>query len=124
MMGLRWWVIVFIGGFAAIACRQRDDEVGGQVASARAVGEPLQIAVTADGFVPAKARVKVGRPVTLTVTRKVERTCATEIVIKEYGVNQPLPLNQPVQLTITPKRAGPIRYACAMDMIAGELLAE
>ena len=85
---------------------------------------PLEIAVTDDGFVPARARVKVGEPVKLVVTRKVENTCATEIVFRDYDINKPLPQGQRVELTITPKKAGPIRYACAMDMVAGELVAE
>jgi len=76
------------------------------------------------GFVPAKAQLKVGEPVTLVVTRKVERTCATEVVIRDYGVRQPLPLGAPVEVTLTPRKAGAIRFACAMDMIAGELVAQ
>ncbi len=84
----------------------------------------IELAVTEDGFTPAKARVKVGTPVTLVVTRKVEKTCATEIVIKDYGVNQALPKDQPVEVTFTPKEKGNIHFACAMDMITGELVAE
>jgi plastocyanin domain-containing protein len=84
----------------------------------------VQIAVTADGFVPELTKIKVDEPVTLLVTRTVERTCATEIVIKEYGINKPLPLNETVEVTFTPKKPGKIRFACAMDMIAGELVAE
>jgi len=84
----------------------------------------IAIAVTADGFVPAQSRVKVGQPVTLVVTRQVAKTCATDIVIKDYAVNRPLPENQPVEITFTPTKAGPIRYACAMDMVSGELVAE
>jgi plastocyanin domain-containing protein len=85
---------------------------------------PLEIAVTNDGFVPARAKIKVGEPVTLAVTRKVANTCATEIVIKDFGVNKPLPENQRVEITITPKQPGTIRYACGMDMVSGELVAE
>jgi len=85
---------------------------------------PLEIAVTNEGFVPARAKVKVGEPVTLGVTRKVERTCATDIVIKDYGINEPLPQGQRVEVTFTPKAPGSIRYACAMDMVSGELVAE
>jgi len=84
----------------------------------------INIAVTSDGFVPSATRIKVGQPVTLVVTRQVERTCATDIVIKDFGVNKPLPQGQPVEVTFTPTKAGPIRYACAMDMVAGELVAE
>ncbi len=85
---------------------------------------PIAVAVTADGFVPARSRVKVGEPVTLVVTRQVERTCATEIVIKDYGINKPLPHGQPVEITFTPTKPGSIHYACAMDMVGGELVAE
>ena len=84
----------------------------------------VEIAVTGKGFEPAAVKVKAGKPVKLVVTRKTERTCATEIVIKDYGVNQPLPLDKPVEVTFTPKKAGPVRYACGMDMIAGVLNVE
>jgi plastocyanin domain-containing protein len=80
--------------------------------------------VTSDGFVPARAKVKVGQPVTLRVTRKVDRTCATDIVIKDYDINKPLPNGQTVEVTFTPAKAGSIRFACPMDMISGELIAE
>ncbi len=92
-----------------------------QRAAASAKPQVVEITVTRDGFVPSTTTVQAGRPVTLVVTRKVERTCATDIVIKEYGVHQPLPLDKSVKVTLTPKKAGPIRYACAMDMIAGTL---
>jgi plastocyanin domain-containing protein len=85
---------------------------------------PLEISVTSDGFVPAHAKVKVGEPVTLIVTRKVENTCATDLVIKDYGINKPLPTGTRVEVTLTPKAPGPIGYACAMDMVKVELLAE
>jgi plastocyanin domain-containing protein len=90
----------------------------------KADAQRVEISVTSEGFVPATTKVKVGKPVTLVVTRKVDRTCATDIVIKDYGVNKPLPANVPVEVTLTPKKAGAIRYTCAMDMIAGELVAE
>lgn len=86
--------------------------------------QTVQIAVTSDGFVPAEVSVKYGQPVKLVVTRKVERTCATEIVMKDFGIDQPLPLNTPVTVTVTPKKPGEYRYACGMDMIAGVLKAE
>ncbi len=84
----------------------------------------VDIAVTGDGFVAAPVKVKAGRPVRLVVTRKTERTCATDIVLKEYGIKKALPLNQAVEVTFTPAKAGLVRYACAMDMIAGTLNVE
>ena len=81
----------------------------------------VQVAVTDDGFVPAAIKVKRGQPVTLQVTRKTDQTCATEIVMKDFGVNQKLPLGKTVSVTITPKGPGAFRYACGMDMITGVL---
>ena len=101
-----------------------DDCVAAIRAGASAVAAasgPVAIAVTAKGFEPKALTAKVGKPITLIVTRKVERTCATEIVIKDYGIDQPLPLDQPVKVTFTPTKPGKVRFACGMDMIAGEI---
>ncbi len=84
----------------------------------------LNIEVTSDGFSPSIAHVKVGEPVTLVVTRKVEKTCATEIVMDSQGINRPLPLNEPVEVKVTPTKAGKIPFSCGMHMISGELVAE
>jgi len=39
--------------------------------------------------------------------------------MKDFGVNQPLPLKKPVTVVVTPKGPGTYRYACGMNMIAG-----
>jgi plastocyanin domain-containing protein len=84
----------------------------------------IEIAVTPDGFTPAEITAKAGETVKLVVTRKVEKTCATEIVMKDFGVNQPLPLAKPVTVTVKPAKPGTYRFACGMDMIAGTLKVE
>ena len=81
----------------------------------------VEITVTSKGFEPSSVTVKNGKPVKLVVTRKTERTCATEIVMKDFGVNQPLPLEKPVTVVVTPKGPGQYRFACGMNMIAGTL---
>jgi plastocyanin domain-containing protein len=90
----------------------------------KAPEQVVTMEVTVEGFVPAQVKVKAGQPVKLVVTRKTDRTCATEIVIKDFGINKPLPLNQPIEITFTPSKAGKLRYACAMDMIAGVIMVE
>ena len=82
----------------------------------------VEMAVTEDGFVPSKVKALKGEKVRLVVTRKTDRTCAKEIVIPGYGVNQPLPLGKAVTVELTPKASGEIKYACGMDMISGVLL--
>ena len=96
--------------------------------SARAGGasqpQTAQLAVTERGFEPAQLNLKAGTPVNLVVTRKTDRTCATQIRIKEFGVLKELPLNQPVTVSFTPNKSGPIRYSCGMGMLFGTLNVE
>jgi len=87
-------------------------------------GKPIEIQVTGEGFVPASIKVRKGQKVRLVVTRKTDRTCATEIVIRDQGINRKLPLNQPVTVEFTPRKNGQIRYACGMDMISGVIVVE
>ena len=84
----------------------------------------VSITVTDQGFEPAVVHVAAGRPVKLVVTRRTDRTCAKEFVMTEYKINQPLPLNRPVEITFTPDRTGELRYACGMDMISGTIVVE
>ena len=84
----------------------------------------IEISVTKEGFTPAEVKAKAGETVKLAVTRKVERTCATEIVMKDFGVNEPLPLDKTVVVTVKPEKPGSYRFACGMDMIAGALVVE
>jgi plastocyanin domain-containing protein len=79
----------------------------------------FEIAVTEDGFEPSRVKVKKGEKVKFVVTRKTERTCAKEIVMKEVGIEQPLPLDQAVTVVFTPKKSGELRYACGMDHVSG-----
>jgi plastocyanin domain-containing protein len=87
-------------------------------------GKTVQMTVTEDGYVPDKIEAKKGEPLTLVITRKTDRTCATELVVKEYGINQALPLNKAVTVTLTPKKAGQVKFACGMDMISGTLVVQ
>jgi FtsP/CotA-like multicopper oxidase with cupredoxin domain len=82
----------------------------------------VELAVTEDGFVPSKVKALKGEKLRLVVTRRTDRTCATEIVIPAHGINQKLPLNQPVTVELTPKASGEIRYACGMDHVSGVVL--
>jgi plastocyanin domain-containing protein len=79
----------------------------------------VEMQVTEDGFVPSKIKANKGEKLRLVITRKTDKTCATEIVIKEAGVNTKLPLDKTVTVDVTPKKSGELKYACGMDMITG-----
>ncbi len=79
----------------------------------------VEMQVNEDGWVPSKIKANKGEKLRLVITRKTDRTCAKEIVIKEAGINTPLPLDKAVTVEVTPKKSGELKYACGMDMITG-----
>ena len=87
----------------------------------RDTGGPVKITVTKNGYEPPTIQAKAGQPLTLVVTRTSDETCATEFFLPEENLNVPLPLNQPVTITFTPKQAGKLRYSCAMRMFFGDI---
>jgi hypothetical protein len=88
----------------------------------RAPGNVVQLRVTPLGFEPPDVRVEADRPVTLVVTRVTDQTCATELQVDGQPGQTPLPLNQPVTITLLPRKPGVVRYGCAMGRMVSGLL--
>lgn len=88
------------------------------------VVKEIQVSVTEKGFEPNEIRVKKGDEVTLMVTRRVESTCATEIVIGDVNVRASLPLNQAVRVDLGKIERAETKFACGMDMLKGSVLAD
>jgi plastocyanin domain-containing protein len=85
----------------------------------------VTLTVTEKGYEPSPINLKKDEPVKLVVTRKTDHTCATEIVMKDYGINTPLPLDTPVEIAFTPNKTGTLTYGCAMgQMISGAFMVE
>lgn len=74
------------------------------------------------GYDPASIRLKRGVPAKVTFLRISESTCATEVVITEYGIRRDLPLNQAVTVRFTPRKAGEFAFTCGMNMHRGKLI--
>jgi hypothetical protein len=89
--------------------------------AAAPAGDPSRVVVqvTEDGFVPNKIPAQVGKPITLVITRKTERTCAREILFKGQEGKTDLPLGKEVEATYTPKTSGEVPFGCAMGMMVG-----
>jgi hypothetical protein len=86
-------------------------------------GARVEVAVTEEGFVPSRIPAHQGKPLTLAVTRKTDRTCAREIMFQGQEGKTVLPLNKTVEITYTPKVSGNIRFGCAMGMMVSGVLA-
>lgn len=82
----------------------------------------VDIAVTEDGFTPAQVTVPANTRIRLRFTRKVEQTCATEVVFAALKIEKPLPLGQAVTIDLPPQPAGRLTFACGMDMYRGQLI--
>lgn len=83
----------------------------------------IRITVTDEGFVPAVVEIPKNEAVTLVVTRKTDRTCATEMIFAETGARHDLPLDQVVRIELPAGQPDTLHYACAMDMIKGVVVA-
>jgi plastocyanin len=82
----------------------------------------VDVAVTDEGFVPSKIPAKAGEALTLVITRKTDKTCATEILFHGQEGKTELPMDKPVEVTYTPKQSGIVRFGCAMGMMVGGVL--
>ena len=109
-------------------CSKEQKPEATPAAAARKPGEGprvIPLSVTEKGFEPTPITLTKDEPVKLVVTRTTEHTCATDLVMKDYGINTPLPLNQPVEIAFTPTKTGTLTYGCAMDqMISGTFMVE
>ena len=76
-------------------------------------------------FSPDRIRFVAGVPARLVVTRTVENTCITEVMVPAYDVGPvALPLGEPVAVEFTPTEAGDVRFACGMDMVSGQIVVQ
>lgn len=83
----------------------------------------IAMTVTEEGFVPERVPAKKGQPITLSITRKTDRTCAREIVFEGQEGKTKLPLDKTVDVTYTPKASGELKFGCAMGMMVSGVLA-
>ena len=84
----------------------------------------VAIEVTDEGFVPAVVTLPKGKPATLVFTRKIEETCAKEVIFTASGEKHDLPLKQPVRVTLPAERPDTMDYACGMNMLTGKVVSE
>jgi plastocyanin len=85
-------------------------------------GSRVVVELTTEGFVPSHIPAQAGKPITLAVTRKTDKTCAHEILIKGQPGKTDLPLGKEVEVTFTPKASGAVPFGCAMGMMVGGVL--
>lgn len=76
----------------------------------------VKIEATREGFTPSRIEAKAGRPVKLIFTRTEKKTCMAEAVFPDLDIRKELPLNEPVEVTVTPEAGKEIVFQCPMGM--------
>jgi RND family efflux transporter MFP subunit len=84
--------------------------------------QTASVAVTENGYEPSTLTLRAGAPARLIFTRKTDATCGTEVLLPEYSIKKSLPLNKPVAVEFTPRKAGAIPFTCGMNMLKGKVV--
>lgn len=86
--------------------------------------QTARVEIGEKGFTPGSLKLRRGRRTRLTFLRTTDATCAKEIVLPDFNIRRALPLNQPVVITFTPTKRGPLTFACGMNMMHGQLIVQ
>jgi plastocyanin domain-containing protein len=84
--------------------------------------QSVRINITERGYQPASFGLRKDIPARITFVRKTEDECGREIVIPAYNIRRELPVNKPVAVSFTPRKAGSFSFACGMDMMRGKVI--
>ena len=109
---------VFLMGFAVIAQSRNFQNTN------RKPAQTVTVKITGKGYEPKSLMLKRDVPAVITFIRQTGKTCGTEVLIPEYKISQPLPLNKPVKVKFTPTKSGELKFNCGMDMLHGKLIVE
>jgi RND family efflux transporter MFP subunit len=86
--------------------------------------QSTRITVSDTGFEPSRVSGRAGAALRLTFVRTSDATCATELVIPALKIERNLPLNQPVDIELTPQKSGDIEFMCGMNMFTGTIVVQ
>jgi plastocyanin domain-containing protein len=84
----------------------------------------VRVELKENGYQPVNFRLRRNILARVTFIRKIEDECGKEIIIPAYNIRRTLPLNQPVTVSFTPRKAGTFGFACGMNMLRGKLIVQ
>lgn len=93
-------------------------------AEAKPRTQRLTVRITQRGFEPETLKLRRGVPARITFLRTTDQTCATEVVLRDFGIRRSLPLNQAVVITLMPNKKGEFSFTCGMNMMRGKLIVQ
>lgn len=76
-----------------------------------------------DGYKPDRIPGKPGEKIVLVFTRTVDAECLAQVKMPD-GKLVDLPLDKPVEVSITVPQTGKLTFACGMDMFQGAIVTD
>ncbi|MFA6392680.1 MAG: cupredoxin domain-containing protein [Candidatus Paceibacterota bacterium] len=74
------------------------------------------------GYTPEVISIPKGKTTKLTFIRKDPTACLEEIVLGDFKIRKQLPLNQKVEIDLSPVKSGEFTYTCGMGMYHGKII--
>jgi plastocyanin domain-containing protein len=100
------------------------EQSGSDTTQTEASGHRVAVTVNGSGYEPSEVHAHAGEPLTLVFTRTTDEGCGQDVAIPSENIRRELPLNQPVEVTFTPRAAGRVRFTCGMDMYEGAIVVD
>jgi plastocyanin domain-containing protein len=85
-------------------------------------GARVTVTVTGQGYEPSSIDAAAGAPLTLVFKRTSDQGCGHEVVFPDRNIRRELPLNEEVEITLTPAADENIGFTCGMGMLRGSIV--
>ena len=92
-------------------------------ASSAAERQRVTVTVTGSGYEPSSISARAGQPLTLIFKRTTDQGCGQRLVFPDRDIRRDLPLNQEVEVELTPRENETIAFTCGMGMYRGSVVA-
>lgn len=74
------------------------------------------------GYKPERISIPYGQKTRLIFERKDSSACLEDVIIADFKVRKFLPLNEKIEIIITPNKKGIFDFSCGMGMFHGKLI--
>ncbi len=78
--------------------------------------------VVEGGYSPNVISIPKGKPTKITFIRRDPSSCLEEFILPDFKIKKYLPLNEKVQVDITPTKIGEFPFHCGMNMFHGKII--
>ncbi len=82
----------------------------------------VKIKVDQNGFSPSSIEAEAGHKLNLVFNRAAGSNCGNVVVFPKLKIRKSLPVGRDVIVSLTPRTAGQIAFACGMGMYKGTIV--